>query len=60
VTVQGKQIKLRGDGTFTMRYALPDGTIELPVVAVSRDGVEERAIETDVRKRSREKAPVIK
>lgn len=60
VTVQGKQIKLRGDGTFTMRFALPDGTIDLPVVAVSGDGVEERTIETDVRKKSREKAPVIR
>jgi hypothetical protein len=60
VTVQGKQVKLRGDGTFTMRFALPDGTIDLPVVAVSGDGVEERSIETDVRKKSNEKAPVIK
>lgn len=60
VTVQGKQIELRGDGTFTMRFALPDGKIDLPVVAVSGDGAEERAIETDVRKQSREKAPVIR
>jgi len=60
VTIQGKQVKLRGDGTFTARFALPDGTIEIPVTAVSGDKVEERTIDTDVKKKSDEKAPVIK
>jgi len=39
VTVQGKEVKLRPDGTFSLRFALPDGKIELPVTAVSGDGV---------------------
>jgi hypothetical protein len=60
VTIQGKPVKLRRDGTFTARWALPDGTIEIPVVAVSGDGVEERAIDTDVKKKSKEKEPVIR
>jgi hypothetical protein len=60
VTIQGKPIKLRRDGSFTARWALPDGTIEIPVVAVSGDGVEERTIDTDVRKKSNEKEPVIR
>ncbi len=60
VTIQGKPVKLRRDGTFTARFALPDGTIEIPVTAVSADGVEERSIETDVRKRSKEKEPVVR
>jgi hypothetical protein len=60
VTIQGKQVKLRGDGTFTARFALPDGTIEIPVTAISGDKVEERTIDTDVIKKSNEKAPVIK
>ncbi len=60
VTIQGKQVKLRGDGTFTARFALPDGTIEIPVTAVSGDKVEERTIDTDVKKKSNEKAPVVK
>ena len=38
VTVQGKEVKLRPDGTFSLRFALPDGKIELPVTAVSGDG----------------------
>ena len=35
VTIGGRPIVLRPDGTFTCRFALPDGKYELPVVAVS-------------------------
>lgn len=44
VTVQGKPIRLRPDGTFTLRYQLPDGEQVIPVRAESADGVEERSI----------------
>lgn len=60
VTVQGKEIRLRGDGTFSLRFALPDGTVEIPVSAVSADEVEERTIETAVQKSSEEKEPVLR
>ncbi|RJR28348.1 MAG: DUF4912 domain-containing protein [Candidatus Latescibacterota bacterium] len=60
VTVQGKEVKLRPDGTFSLRFALPDGKLDLPVAAASADGVEERTIETGVAKKSRAKEPVIK
>lgn len=60
VTVQGKEVKIRPDGTFSLRFGLPDGKLDLPVTAESADGVEERTIETDVTKKSRAKEPVIK
>lgn len=60
VTVQGKEIRLRGDGTFSLRFALPNGKIDIPVSAVSADEVEERTIETAVRKKSEEKEPVLR
>jgi hypothetical protein len=44
VSVQGKKINLRPDGTFTMRYALPDGKQVIPVKAISADKIEERII----------------
>lgn len=44
VTVQDKEIKLRPDGTFTLRFALPDGKQAIPVKAVSGDQIEERTI----------------
>lgn len=44
VLVQGVPIKLRPDGTFTLRYYLPDGKQVIPVKAISADKVEERTI----------------
>ncbi len=43
VTIGGRVIKLRTDGTFGYRFALPDGEFALPVVAVAADGTEGRA-----------------
>jgi len=44
VTVQGKPVNLRPDGTFTLRFWLPDGKQCIPVKAVSSDKLEERTI----------------
>jgi hypothetical protein len=44
VTVQGRDIKLRKDGTFTLRFALPDGKQVIPVVAKSAHIDETRTI----------------
>jgi len=42
VTIDGKPIGLRPDGTFRYHFVLPDGEFEIPVVATSPDGVETR------------------
>jgi hypothetical protein len=44
VTVQGRHIQLRPDGTFSLRFALPDGKQVIPVKAKSFDNKEERVI----------------
>ena len=44
VSVQGKEIRLRPDGTFSLRFALPDGKQAIPVHATSSDGKDKRAI----------------
>lgn len=44
VTVMGKEIKLREDGTFSFRYALPKGHYDLPVIATNADGDDTRQI----------------
>jgi len=44
VTLQGEPVKLRPDGTFTMRFSLPDSRQIIPAAATSADGVEERTI----------------
>jgi len=43
VTLGGHEIKLRSDGSFSYRFALPDGKYDLPAVAVSADGTDARA-----------------
>jgi hypothetical protein len=45
VTIGGRAIKLRPDGTFSYRFALPDGQYQLPVLAVSVEGDDGRAAE---------------
>lgn len=44
VKVQGKPIKLKPDGTFSFRFALPDGQQVIPCEATSHDGVDYRRI----------------
>jgi hypothetical protein len=44
VTVQGKEISLRPDGTFSLRFALPDGKQVIPVEATSSDKTDKRKI----------------
>jgi hypothetical protein len=42
VTIGSRTIKLRPDGTFSYRFALPDGQYDLPAAATSADGSDQR------------------
>jgi len=42
VTVGGRPVALRPDGSFSVRWLLPDGDFRVPVVAVAADGRERR------------------
>jgi hypothetical protein len=53
VTVAGQPIQLRPDGTFTLRFALPDGEQILRVHATNNDGDLERTITPVVTRRTR-------
>lgn len=48
VTLQGQPLKLRPDGTFTVRFALPDGQQVIPVHATNADGDMEKQITTTI------------
>ncbi|MEY2410457.1 MAG: uncharacterized protein QOF48_3127 [Verrucomicrobiota bacterium] len=43
VTIGGRQIRLRPDGSFSYRFALPDGNYDLPAIATSADGTDSRS-----------------
>lgn len=44
VTVKGQPIKLKPDGTFSLRFALPDGKQVIAVEAWSADGQDSRSV----------------
>ncbi|NOY52684.1 MAG: DUF4912 domain-containing protein [Deltaproteobacteria bacterium] len=52
VTLQGKPIRLRPDGTFTARFALPDGRQVIPVTFVSADRVDEATVTPRVERKT--------
>ena len=52
VTVQGRPVALRPDGTFSLRFALPDGAQVIPATARAADGKEEITITSTVEKRT--------
>ena len=54
LTVQGREIKLREDGTFNLRFSLPDGKQVIPIEAVRDDGAERRKITPIVERQTEE------
>ncbi|MFA6542799.1 MAG: DUF4912 domain-containing protein [Limisphaerales bacterium] len=52
VTIGGRRIRLRPDGTFGYRFALPDGKFDLPAIATSAAGDDTRAAELSFRRRT--------
>jgi hypothetical protein len=45
VAIGGRDVRLKPDGSFSLRFALPDGHYALPVTAVSADQTDSRAAE---------------
>ena len=59
VTLQNEPVQLRPDGTFTVRFSLPDSRQIIPAVAASPDGSEERTIVLAVERNTKELEPMI-
>lgn len=59
VRLQNEPVKIRPDGTFTMRYPLTDGRQIIPAVAASADGMEERTIVLAVERNTRHLDPMV-
>jgi len=52
VTVSGRKVNLNPDGTFSMRFALPDGMTDLPVKAMPKDESDSRSIDISVARKT--------
>jgi hypothetical protein len=59
VTLAGEPVQLRPDGTFTVRFSLPDARQIIPAAAASPDGSEERTIVLAVERNTKELEPMI-
>ncbi|KKL22664.1 hypothetical protein LCGC14_2433170 [marine sediment metagenome] len=60
ITLRGEPVCLREDGTFAVRFTLPDRRHVLPVVARSRDGSEQRTIVLAVDRNTKVMEPVMR
>ncbi|HVX63491.1 MAG TPA: DUF4912 domain-containing protein [Pirellulales bacterium] len=60
VTLQGEPVKLRDDGTFTVRFSMPNCRQVIPAVACSRDGFEQRTIVLAVERNTKTMEPLIR
>ena len=58
VTLRGEPVKIRDDGTFAVRFNLPDRRHVLPMVASSRDGAQQRTIVLAVDRNTKVMEPV--
>jgi hypothetical protein len=50
VTIAGRPVQLQPDGTFRYHFKFPDDDFEIPIVAVSPDGVETRSAVLSLRR----------
>jgi uncharacterized protein len=60
VTLRGEPVRLRPDGTFAVRFSLPDRRHVLPVVANSGDGAEQRTIVLAIDRNTKVMEPVLR
>jgi len=60
VTVRGEPVKLRPDGTFTLRMNLPNQRQVIPAVACTPDGSEQRTIVLAIERNTKVMEPVVR
>jgi uncharacterized protein len=60
VTLRGEPVKLRPDGSFTVRMSLPNQRQVIPVVASSPDGSEQRTIVLALERNTKVMEPVVR
>jgi hypothetical protein len=60
VTLQGEPVHLRSDGTFAVRFNLPERRHILPVVASSPNGAEQRTVVLSIDRNTKIMEPFVR
>jgi hypothetical protein len=58
VMLAGEPVKVRPDGTFTIRMSMKDGRQVMPVVSCSSDGMQQQTIILAVERNTKTMEPV--
>jgi hypothetical protein len=58
LTLAGQPVKLRPDGSFTVRKGMPERRQVLPIVANSRDGLEQRTVILAIERNTKVMEPI--
>ena len=60
VSLAGQPVRLREDGSFSVRKSMPDRRHVLPIVAGSRDGLEQRTIILAIERNTKVMEPLVR
>lgn len=60
VTLQGEPVRVRPDGTFTVRFSMPNCRQVIPAVASNIDGSEQRTVVLAVERNTKVMEPVVR
>jgi hypothetical protein len=60
VQLSGEPVKLREDGSFTVRMSMPDRRQVIPLVASSGDGIEQRTVVLAIERNTKVMEPMIR
>lgn len=60
VTIAGEPVKIQPDGSFAVRFDVPDKRHVIPIVASSRDGMEQRTIVLAIERNTKILEPLIR
>jgi hypothetical protein len=60
VQMSGEPVKVREDGSFTVRMSMPDRRQVIPIVAASSDGIEQRTIVLAIERNTKVMEPMIR
>ena len=60
VTLQGEPVRIREDGTFTVRFSMPNARQVIPAVASSSNGLEQRTVVLAIERNTKVMEPLVR